>query len=205
MPNDEKRAGLKIHYPMDLQLFAEGDPNPKPLGNGAVPPAATPNPVPGGETPKTYSEEELNRAKQSASSTAKNEILKELGITSVDEGKTLINAKSDQDKKIAELETRTKQIEEVANTEHQNAVMTSLQCDVKRLGDLRTLSLARVKEGHDFAASAKEVMDENPSWKVSQALPKPNLGGSNNPLPPNGTPNKSAVSADLKSMFPWLK
>lgn len=206
MPNDENKAGL-IHFPLDLQLFAEGEPNPQPSGDGGNPPTPNPNPTPSGnETPKTFSEDELNRAKQSASSSAKNEILKALGISSVDEGKTLINAKGDQEKKNAELEARIKQVEEVANTEHQNAVMTSLQCDGKHLGDLRTLSLSRIAEGKDFAAAAKEVMDENPTWKSNPALPKPNMGG-NNPAPsPNakGTPN-TAVSAKLQSMYPWLK
>lgn len=205
MPNDEHKAGLK-HFPLDLQLFAEGDPNPQPGSAGAVPPVPAPKPNDSGATPKTYSEDELNRAKQSASSSAKNEILKALGISSVDEGKTLINAKGDQEKKNAELEARIKQVEEVANTEHQNAVMTSLQCDGKHLGDLRTLSLSRIAEGKDFAAAAKEVMDENPTWKSNPALPKPNMGG-NNPAPsPNakGTPN-TAVSAKLQSMYPWLK
>lgn len=203
MPNDEHKAGLKP-FPIDLQFFAEGDPNPQPGSAGAVPPVPAPNPNPSGATPKTYSEDELNRAKQSASSTAKNEILKELGIASVDEGKSLISAKSDQDKRIAALDAKVKAVEEVANKEHENSVMTSLQCEPKHLDDLRTLAKTRVTADKTFDVSAKEIMDENPQWKGAGALPKPNVGGTK-PNPPSGTQKTSEASAAMKSMFPWLK
>jgi len=75
-------------------------PNEETIPTASPSASTTPEPeVPAGnQGAKTYSEEEFNRAKQSASSIAKGEILKELGITSVEQAKTLFAAKTEGEK-----------------------------------------------------------------------------------------------------------
>lgn len=182
-------------------------PTPKEGNPAPAQESGNPNPNPTPTSPKTYSDEELNRAKQSASSSAKNEILKELGITSVDEGKTLIQAKTTLEQKVAKMETDVEDIKKVANTEHQNAVMTSLGVSSDHLSDLRILALAKVGDGKDFAVIAKEVLDANPQWKATAVVPKPEIGGHSQGGQPNpqGGSNPALASDSLKSKYPWLK
>ena len=140
----------------------------------------------GTENPKTYSEEEFNRAKQSASSIAKGEILKELGITSVEQAKTLFAAKTEGEKKLAELEASVKLLTETNERSKEDAEIAKSGVDGKHEEDLRILAKSKMKDGATFSQAISKTLEENPFWK-SQTAPIA-LGPTVKEAPKKGNP-----------------
>lgn len=119
-----------------------------------------------GEGTKTYTEEEFNRAKQSASSVAKNEILKELGIATVEQGKSLFSAKSESERKISELEASVKQLTERSARAEEDAEIAKSGVDGKHGEDLRILAKEKTKDGvTTFSQAVSKILEDNPYWK----------------------------------------
>ena len=163
-------------------------PNEETIPTASPSASATPEPeVPAGnQGAKTYSEEEFNRAKQSASSIAKGEILKELGITSVEQAKTLFAAKTEGEKKLAELEASVKLLTETNERSKEDAEIAKSGVDGKHEEDLRILAKSKMKDGATFSQAISKTLEENPFWK-SQTAPIA-LGPTVKEAPKKGNP-----------------
>ena len=192
-------------FPVDLQLFAEDEPNPTPDPNEKPGSQKGGDPNPENKTEpnaeKKYSEEELNRAKQSASSTGKNEILKELGISSIEEGKKLIGGKSDLEKQVADLTSKWEKSEKERAGEHETAVLNSLGLDPKHIEDARILAKARIDDKTGFDEAAKKVVSDNPSFLLAGRPVKFGPQEQKGSAPKSG----SGMSEGLVDKYPWLK
>ena len=176
-----------LRFPLDLQQFSEDNPaDEKQDGDGNQ--VKEPTPTESTVDEKKYTDKDI----QSAQSKAKNEILKSLGLTSVEEGKNIINAKSQNDKEIASLKTSFEELKKEATNSKENEALAKLGVSEKHLEDLRIL--AHAKEGEEtFFDKAKGILENNPQWKTA-IQPTP-LGPkqSNNPTPPS----------DKKSQQKW--
>lgn len=116
-------------------------------------------------------EQEYQKALQSASSKAKFEILKELGVKSVQE---FVDLKTTYENSIKDAgETRSKLEEsEKENTRLSEdiAVMKAGVSDEFK-EDFLTLVHSKMSAEKSFDDAAKEVLDKNPTWKVGQSEP----------------------------------
>lgn len=146
---------------------------------------------------QTFSQEDVNRAVQSASSKGKNEVLKSLGITSIDEGRT----KLEQAETLVQTNNDlSKQLEETKET----LVLTQNQVDEKKFNDVKVLAKSRVSEQKDFASAVKEVITENPQWR-QQAI-KVDMGAKDGDSKQESKipGSKKELSPELLERFPWL-
>jgi hypothetical protein len=106
--------------------------------------------------PRMYSEEEYNKAVQSASGKAKNEILKELGITSVKDFNILKQT----------YETAIKDAEVLASTNESlsnRLILKDLDIRDDVIDDFISLAKKRVSDNKSFEQAAKEVAEIYPT------------------------------------------
>lgn len=115
------------------------------------------------ETPITYSQEELDKAVKSASSRAKNDIMKELGITSVKDFSIL---KESYEKAIKETEELKTTNETLSN----KLVLKGLDVNDDCADDFISLTKKRVTETKDFSTAAKEVAQLYPTMLKTSSV-----------------------------------
>ena len=165
-----------------------------------------PTPTPEGDKPgepgepqpeKTYTAEEYNRAIQSANSKGKNEILKALGINSIDEGKNLISGKSDLEKDIADLKARFAESERKAQESERKAAVLSKGVDAAHVEDATILAAAKATGDKTFDAALDEVLKANPQFLAAQPAA---FGSQKTP-----SPAKDGLQDTLAKKYPWLK
>jgi len=114
---------------------------------------------------KAPTEDEFNKAIQSASSKAKFAILQELGIKSVDEFKQLKATYETSIKDAGEIRSKleTSEKEKKALTEDLATVKLGISDEYKE--DFLTLVHSKVSDSKTFDEAAKEVLSKNPTWQ----------------------------------------
>lgn len=124
---------------------------------------SNPEPV---STYKAPSEQEYAKALQSAASKAKFEILKELGVKSVQEFHDL---KATYETSIQDAGNMKTELEEskskITGLSEEISVM-KLGIDDAHKEDFLTLVHSKVSADKSFEDAAKEVLERNPTWKV---------------------------------------
>lgn len=171
--------------------------------NPAPQPQPTPTPAPSTDKPeepqpeKTYTAEEYNRAIQSASSKGKNEILKALGITSVEQGKTLISEKSTLEKDVAEMKAKFAESEKKAQQNERKAAVLSKGVDASHVEDATILAAARTTEDKTFEAALDEVLKANPQFIAAK---KAGFGREQTPAKAN-----DSLTKELSKKYSWIK
>ena len=108
------------------------------------------------ETPKTYSQEEYDKAVKSAAGKAKNEILKELGVSSV---KDFNNLKKTYEEAIKNAEDLASANETLNN----RLVLKDLNIRDDVEDDFISLAKKRITDGKTFTDAAKEVAELYPN------------------------------------------
>jgi len=113
---------------------------------------------------KTYTEEDVKRERQSASSKAKFDVLSELGISSVDEFKNLrtelasANEKYEQVNKLnEENKTKYNDLQSKFDNYKKESIAKQLGVDESSFNDFKTLVDSKVDAEHSFEDVAKEV------------------------------------------------
>ena len=147
---------------------------------------------------ETYSKADYEKAIQSASSKAKNEILKSLGINSVKEFQelkntyqTAINEKTTLEENISNLNKENTKLQE-------DLLLSKLGVSEEYSNDLLTLAKSKVDENHSLEEVSKELLEKYPQWKISRETIKMGTERSD-----NRTKEPEIDSALLKK-FPWL-
>lgn len=152
-------------------------------------------------TPKTFTEEEFNKAIQSASSKAKNEILKDLGINSVKEFKDL---QATYNTAISEKDTLVTQKTELENEIASlkiNAKIAALGVAEEFKDDFLELTEVKMsKTNKSFDEVSKEILEKNQHWLTANKINK--LGNDRSDVDKKAD---NGVSEELKSKYPWLK
>ena len=113
-------------------------------------------------------QEEYNKAIQSASSKAKYALLQELGIKSVDEFKTKANTYEEAIKETESLKKANSDYANQINGLKEEMLISQLGVSEDYKEDFLTLAKAKVTESKDFTTAAKEVLDKNPNWRNLQ-------------------------------------
>lgn len=151
-------------------------------------------------TPKTFTEEEYNKAIQSASSKAKFDILKELGINSVKEFKDLQTTYNNAIQEKETLNNKTQELEnELAKIKLDNKI-TSLGIAEEYKDDFMELAEVKMtKTSKSFDEVSKEILEKNQHWIKTNSIEKLGTDRQTDKSQPDG------VSDNLKEKFPWLK
>lgn len=152
---------------------------------------------PAKEAAKMYSEEEYNKAIKSSASKAKYEILKEMGVKSVDDFKQKYSeyegAIKDKESLLSQLDERDVQIKQLRT----NLVMEQLHVNEDFKDDLVTLATSKMSDKVDFETACKEVLERNPNWLKAKEPVK--MGTEKSEKKPEDTMSK------IKEKYPWLK
>lgn len=149
------------------------------------------------EKVETISMDEHKKALQSASSKAKYDILKELGINSVKEFQELkntyemtINERKSLEEKLAEMSNKNTTLEE-------DLILTKLGVSEEYKKDVLTLAKTKIDDGHNLETVSKQLLEKYPQWKNVRETIRMGTEKSEDVTP--------EVSSTLTARFPWLK
>lgn len=142
---------------------------------------------------KTFAtEEEFTNAVKSERSKAKNEILTELGVKSVDDAKSALAAKT-------ELET----VKNTVTQLQEKLVLTENEVAEEFKNEALTLAKAGLKEGVDLDAALKQVLAKFPNMKKPSSVIK---GIDAVGTQPSAAPSEAAqVGKRISTKYPWIK
>ena len=126
------------------------DQNDKPKENSWVAPAT---------------EEEYNKALQSAASKAKYALLQELNIKSVDDYKAKVSQYETAINESKSLKEANTKYQEQINDLNETLVMEKMGVDDAFKDDLLTLAKAKVTDEIDFSKAVEMVLEKNPTWR----------------------------------------
>lgn len=142
-------------------------------------------------------EDEYNKAIQSASSKAKFDWLKENNLSTVEEYKSKTAA---AEAAIAEKESLTKKALDLSGElekEKETNILLRNNVSDSYKEDLMTLAKAKVSDKVDLESAVKEILDKNPAWKNAS----PAKFGS----PATSAPAPKDSLLDIAaSKYPWL-
>lgn len=149
--------------------------------------------------PRTYTQDEYDRYGQSQASKGKNDILKSMGVNSIQE---VLDMRARLDQASSDIEQKSQQIaqltEEKAKAESESA-LAKLGVADDHYQDVQILAKAKMAEGETFAQAAERVIKDNPQWRK-----RPGQAGAQAPNP-GSQPKPSATTDSLKKKYPWLK
>ena len=145
--------------------------------------------------PVSYSQEEYDKAIRSASSKAKNDILHELGISSVKDFSIL---KETYEKSINENEALKKSNDDL----NHRLVLKGLKVKDDASTDFITLATARMSDKKDFSAASKEVAELYPNMLESYIEPTSAKLGNPKSENPSTEPK---YSKDILKRYPYLQ
>lgn len=148
--------------------------------------------------PKVWTEEEYNKAIQSASSKAKYELLKELGIANVKEFHDL---KATYEKSINEkneLETGKDNLTKENSKLKEDLVMARLGVSDDYKEDLLVLARPKVDESHTLEDVSKDLLKRFPQMGGIKSA------GLKTGVERTETTHKPGPSEELLKKFPWL-
>ena len=155
------------------------------------------------ETPKTYTQEEYDKAIQSSKSKAKNEILKDLGISGVKEFKdytaSVAASKAEVETQISQYKN-TKSALDVAMQDlaiYKNSVNPEYKTEVL------TLAAAKVSDDMNIEQAVQEVLKKTPFFAVGSA--EQHVQNKVGVDRSTTTSKVSAVDIKLQKSYPWLK
>ena len=147
----------------------------------------------------TLTESELNKRIQSATSKGKNELMKELGISSV---KDFQDLKTNYE---TAINTKTS-LEENINTLNQEKVKLSEDLMLTKLGvseeykeDLLTLAKSKVDENHTLEDISKSLLEKFPQFKGVKETIK--MGTEKAEI----KQDKPPVDEEMARKYPWLR
>lgn len=147
------------------------------------------------ETPKTYSQEEYDKAIKSAAGKAKNEILKELGVSSVKDFNILKRNYEDAIKAAEDLSTQN---ENLSN----RLVLKDLNIRDDVEDDFISLAKKRITDDKTFNEAAREVAELYPNMiKEFTASKNVKIGNEKK----DGSKKESTYSEEMLKRYPWLK
>lgn len=141
------------------------------------------------------SKEQYEKAMQSERSKAKYSILKDLGITSVDQFKAE-KAKLDDELKAAE--SKKAEYDALANENQrlkEDIMLRDLGVDESRKADLLILAKSNAVDGKDLKTAAQEILERNPNWKTQKPI---SMGTER-------SEQQGAAESKLAERYPWLK
>lgn len=151
-----------------------------------------------GETPyKSFkNESEYLNTLKSERSKAKNELMKELGISSVDEAKATFKKAGELESELNTYKTKTSELEES---------LTLTKHGVKDDYAEEALSLAKskVNDDTDLSTALGEVIKKFPMMASKTQSEKPNVGGDKSG-DKDDKDDQGKVKENLKSKYPWL-
>lgn len=148
---------------------------------------------------ETYSREDYDKAIKSASSKAKYDILKELGINSVKEFHELKNT---YESAISEKETLAESVSTLSKDKtrlEESLMLSKLGVSEEYTNDLLTLAKSKVDENHTLEQVSKELLEKYPQWRTSKETIKMGTERSDN------RSTEPEVDSALLKRFPWLK
>ena len=155
------------------------------------------------ETPKTYTQDEMDKLVQSSRSKAKNEILKDLGISGVQEFKEYTaKIKTDQ----AEVENK---LSEYKNTKialdsaTQDLAIYKNSVNPEYKTEVLTLAQAKVSDDMNIEQAVQEVLKKTPFFAVGSA--EQHVQNKVGVDRSTTTSKVSAVDIKLQKSYPWLK
>lgn len=147
------------------------------------------------EQPKTYSEDEYKKGLQSSASKAKNEILQELGISSVKDFNIL---KKNYEDSIKITEDLKKSNEDLAN----KIVLKDLNVRDEVSDDFISLAKKRTSQDKDFNTAAKEVAELYPTMLNNAVQGVIKLGTEKSE---NSGKSNEGYSEEMLKRYPYLK
>ena len=175
----------------EMQFFSEGGENQPVAPEGGEPNVATPetvpptNPEPPEEPPVTFTQEQLEEAKQQQEAA----LLKKLGVENLDQLKQSLKGwneyqesqKTEQEKtneKLTAFETQLQEKNEsLFNLQAENAAIKSGITEEKNLNAVITLAKTKVSDDIDITKAIEMVVEEFPHFKgvveEPQGTPKP--------------------------------
>lgn len=146
----------------------------------------------------TMSETDLNKKIQSASSKAKNEILKELGINSVKDFQDLKNSYETAVNSKNALEESINSLTKEKNKLNEELMLTKLGVSDEYKEDLLTLAKSKVDENNSLEDVSKSLLEKFPQFK---AVKEPVRIGTEKASIKEDFP----VDEELSRKYPWLK
>lgn len=165
---------------------------------GTVEGSTTVNEEPSVQEVETYSKADYEKAIQSASSKAKNEILKSLGINSVKEFQdlkgtyeTAINEKTSLEESINSLNREKLKLQE-------DLMLSKLGVSEEYSNDLLTLAKSKIDENHSLEEVSKELLEKYPQWRNSRESIKMGTEKTDNRA------KEPEIDSALLKKFPWL-
>ncbi|MGR5983438.1 hypothetical protein ACT7CN_21835 [Bacillus cereus] len=175
----------------EMQFFSEGGDNPPATPEGGDPNVVTTEPTPPtnqeppAQPPATFTQEQMDEAKQQQEAT----FLKELGVENLDQLKQSLKGwnehqdslKTEQEKtneKLTTFETQLKEKDEsLFNLQAENAAIKSGITEEKNLNAVITLAKTKVSDDIDITKAIEMVVEEFPHFKgvveEPQGTPKP--------------------------------
>lgn len=146
----------------------------------------------------TMTEVELNKKLQSASSKGKNELLKELGITSTKDFHDLKNTYETAINNKTTLEDSINKLTQEKNKLTEDLMLTKLGVADEFREDLLTLAKAKVDENHSLEDISKSLLEKFPQFRTTRETVK--IGTEKATLK-----EELPVDDELSSKYPWLK
>lgn len=174
----------------EMQFFSEGGDNPPVAPEGGEPNVVTPETTPPtteppAQPPVTFTQEQLEEAKQQQEAA----LLKKLGVEDLDQLKQTVKGwneyqesqKTEQEKtneKLTAFETQLKEKDEsLFNLQAENAAIKSGITEEKNLNAVITLAKTKVNDEIDITKAIEMVVEEFPHFKgvveEPQGTPKP--------------------------------
>lgn len=145
------------------------------------------------ETPKTYSQEEYDKAVKSAAGKAKNEILKELGVSSVKDFNILKRSYEDAIKNAEDLASQNENL-------NNRLVLKDLNIREDVEDDFISLAKKRITTEKTFTEAAKEVAELYPNM-IKEINSKTVKTGSEKK---DGSKKESTYSEEMLKRYPHL-
>ena len=151
------------------------------------------------EAPTTFkaftTEDEYNNSIKSERSKAKNEILVELGLTNVAEGKEALTKASTLQTEFEAATTKASKLEE-------NLALTKLGIADTYAEEALALAKPKVNDKMDLTAALTEVSKKFPVMLGKTIVPAPGVGGERQE--DISQADEGTLKANLKKKYPWL-
>lgn len=169
--------------PLDLQMFAEGEPAPEGQGQGEPE-------VEQKQPEASFSQEDLNRIGKQEHAKGQAKVLKALGFEDLESAKSALekakayeeSQKSEQEKQAEALTAKEAELEsiksELANLQARNEAITA-GAKAEAVDDVITLARGAVNDSTTIADAIKAVLDKYPQFKNGAEPSKPSVAGGN--------------------------
>lgn len=204
MKNKDKR--LKVN----LQFFAEGEGNQPPADPNAG--GSDPTPPNGGETLKTFTQDDVNNLVAKEAKKAQEKLFKELGIEDFNSAKEgLEKFREWQEDQKTEAQKQAEQLQQLeqnfSSTKEENEVLKAQLSALKHkakaesVQDVVTLAKTMVSDDVDMETAIKNVLEKYPHFKEQEQEQQQSgfkIGGSGQGTGQGGSVDPFVVGLGLK-------